>query len=944
MSEAGLSERVWSLGAQALGRSDFVRMLYGGSGIPESIAAELVGLVARPEAPERIVVPESAQVLESAELPAQMAVPKVALEPPPTLWRAIGPVVKVGEELPRDSAPDWLKSGERLTRLGSTGQKLPEQEPLLPPARLGCVLRQHLRAKKRSNRLDLERLVAELSRCRALRQLPKVMQLAWPERLQLYWDSSAAMALAHSDQRRVYRWLERWRGKQGLELIFVKGASRRRWKNGDWCPVPVPDLQTKILALSDLGAVDGNRQRMELWSGVRCEAQRQGATAIAFVLCPSRRWQKAVIQGWHALDWERARPLRRRAAEPHSIEQEQTLGQKLVTLLSPLLRIEPALLREARKLLRAEGADLGTELDAWLSPHVERRSRDGIALDPLARQELHSEFMQQPAELREDIEKLIEIHHAALSPLILAEELLACESITATERARRILTAYARRLQASGIGSDSELLYMERLTERQPKSAWQNELLTAVWGLANRNAARDGFQQPLPEGMTLSDVLWTLTREQQPRWARIWQQGNVLRFQPSARLDSPKTKGHLADLPLRTGLLQLRWQGPDESAAPETSAAWILDVDRDEQVELPAQESRNLLLESDMASLEIAPESRPPWAKSLRRARQGLLVRTDIVEFEWREAPVAEPPKPALLGRVIGGAAAPAPEPHAPHIERAIHPLELLWPPWAQKLDHDRYGLVATLELAPNVLTRLRWVPPGRYLMGSPSGENGRFDQEGPQHWVELSFGLWLAETPCTQGQWEAVMGSNPSHFTGEEKRPVEQVSWEDCQEFCKALNARCPSLGARLPTEAEWEYACRAGTGSAYNDGSACTQPEGHDPGLEKLAWFGANSEGTTHPVKEKQPNAWGLYDLHGNVWECCRDWYGPYAAQEQRDPVGPAEGQDRVFRGGSWSLRARHCRSAYRRHSPGDRWDDQGFRLAAVQWGEPGKGSNRP
>jgi formylglycine-generating enzyme required for sulfatase activity len=162
----------------------------------------------------------------------------------------------------------------------------------------------------------------------------------------------------------------------------------------------------------------------------------------------------------------------------------------------------------------------------------------------------------------------------------------------------------------------------------------------------------------------------------------------------------------------------------------------------------------------------------------------------------------------------------------------------------------------------------------------------------------------------------------------------VEQVSWEDCQEFCKRLRSRFPGLGARLPSEAEWEYACRAGTTSAYNDGSACTELKGKDPALDKLGWFNENSGGKTHPVRQKEANRWGLYDMHGNVWEWCEDWYGDYTAGDQVDPVGPASGRMRVRRGGSLDNWAWYCRSAYRSwRCPGDRSLSLGFRLASSQ-----------
>jgi formylglycine-generating enzyme required for sulfatase activity len=176
--------------------------------------------------------------------------------------------------------------------------------------------------------------------------------------------------------------------------------------------------------------------------------------------------------------------------------------------------------------------------------------------------------------------------------------------------------------------------------------------------------------------------------------------------------------------------------------------------------------------------------------------------------------------------------------------------------------------------------------------------------------------------------------GHEPSNFKGA-NLPVEQVSWDDCQEFCEKLRARFPGLEARLPTEAEWEYACRAGTASAFNDGSACTEPDGPDPALLKLGWFDKNSHDKTHPVREKKaPNRWGLHDMHGNVWEWCADWKGDYSDEDQVDPTGAESGLERVFRGGSWASRARSCRSAFRDwFLPDWRARNLGFRLASGQ-----------
>jgi formylglycine-generating enzyme required for sulfatase activity len=218
----------------------------------------------------------------------------------------------------------------------------------------------------------------------------------------------------------------------------------------------------------------------------------------------------------------------------------------------------------------------------------------------------------------------------------------------------------------------------------------------------------------------------------------------------------------------------------------------------------------------------------------------------------------------------------------------------------------------------------VRWIPDGRFRMGSPSSERWR-DSDEVEHEVVFSRGFFLAETECTQGQWEAVMGSNPSTFKGKD-RPAEQVSWDDAMKFCRELTAVQRQEGVlpegwewRLPTEAEWEYAARAGTTGARHGE------------LDAIGWYETNSGSETHGVKGKQANAWGLYDMIGNVWEWCGDWYGDYLTGSDTDPTGPGSGSNRVGRGGSWFNDARLARSAHRsRGGPGIRNDNLGFRPA--------------
>jgi len=229
------------------------------------------------------------------------------------------------------------------------------------------------------------------------------------------------------------------------------------------------------------------------------------------------------------------------------------------------------------------------------------------------------------------------------------------------------------------------------------------------------------------------------------------------------------------------------------------------------------------------------------------------------------------------------------------------------------------------------------FIQPGTFTMGSPANEVDRGPDEGPQTAVTLSRGFWMGKCEVTQREYQAVVGSNPSHFSGDLSRPVETVSWQDATNYCGLLTQRDRAAGLipmdfeyRLPTEAEWEYACRAGTTTRYS--------HGEDPGYTELnsyAWFGDNSGGTTHPVGQKLPNRWGLYDMHGNVLEWCQDWYGDYCGGSTIDPQGAVAGSYRVLRGGNWvGGGAGGCRSANRAISgfAGAAGGDVGFRVVLV------------
>jgi formylglycine-generating enzyme required for sulfatase activity len=257
-----------------------------------------------------------------------------------------------------------------------------------------------------------------------------------------------------------------------------------------------------------------------------------------------------------------------------------------------------------------------------------------------------------------------------------------------------------------------------------------------------------------------------------------------------------------------------------------------------------------------------------------------------------------------------------------------------------ENLIHDP-GELKVVNLSRHLSLKLIYIPAGSFLMGSPDTEKGHSMDEGPRHRVTISRGFWMGKYEVTQAQWQDIMKSNPSLLkpkrpflkkkdpstvphVDERELPVERVSWNDVQMFIRKLNKKT-GLKFRLPTEAEWEYACRAGSESAYYFGDSRKE-------LSRYAWYNGNTSAETHPVGRKEPNAWGLCDMTGNVFEWCQDWYSRYFYQYSpaTNPTGPSSGAGRVFRGGSWFSSEDRCRSAFRYgYNPDLKYANLGFRL---------------
>jgi sulfatase modifying factor 1 len=365
------------------------------------------------------------------------------------------------------------------------------------------------------------------------------------------------------------------------------------------------------------------------------------------------------------------------------------------------------------------------------------------------------------------------------------------------------------------------------------------------------------------------------------------------------------------------GILNSRFEdGAPSSECRETAASMTLD---DLAIELNLQAQKALEKFDFAAAVELL-ERIPVTLRNTKQWRDAVAKRDRVAEFDSLISQLVNENEFRKLASAVE--AALELQPNREDLKSLQGTLSVVRNLSGGKCAGERIAIeILDLEIA------FRWCPPGKFTMGSPCHETDRGADEN-QVPVELTTGFWLGETVVTQELYQAILDRAPSYFIGPQ-RPVETVSWDEAQAFCESLTVMLREQGvlaaasaASLPTEAQWEYACRAGTTTAYFFGNDASW-------LGQFAWFHGNSRGETHPVKSREANPWGFHDMSGNVWEWCADWFRDKLAGGE-NPVGPAQGSNRVARGGCWFNLASLCRSANRsRFDPSDRCSLLGFRV---------------
>ena len=778
----------------------------------------------------------------------------------------------------------------------------PASPPLSPWRRLGPLLQEALMGEHYGRRVDLPKLVRRIAEGRQLGRLPRRRRRVWAP-LEVLVDRPLRLAPFWSDQSAVVRELDRVLGRDAVVVRVLTNGTASAPDDAGWRRRS-GRAGVPVLALTDLGWYAGEAEQ-SAWLRWARRARAANQRLVALAPVPRSRWTTALARAWRAIPWERPAPGAGRDGDGTREERVD----RLLVRVAPAMRIERGLLRTIRRVLPRAEADVGIEADLWVHPVLGDIFPGYRVIDAGEVDGLRRRFAAEvdPEEQARVLSALRAWHWTReLLPEVWHLEALALERILGSGAARQAGITAADVERADGFMSG---LFHE--LEEAGDDADAAEVLRR-WCL--------------------------VVREQVPR--TLWDPAT----RAGAALQRIAFRVGGVDVPDADPRLR---EGRDQEPAP---------APRDVQ-----------LFQVGGALVSALPD--PPGVGSLVAtivaARPRLALASAVVDEGWLDLAgagehLSAPPRGAIELRT----------------DRSTLRLEpITKPSWARAIGRDGYGLWAEL-FVKGVAYRMRWIPPGRFVMGSPEGEPGRYKDEGPQHEVTITRGFWLGETPVTQALWEAVMGENPSHFKTPD-RPVEQVSWEDCQgegglmeRLHRALDPEegvgGEDLGRfRLPTEAEWEYACRAGTRTATYAGAIELLGERNAPVLDAIAWYGGNSgveydlddgydssewsekqhehsKAGTRRVAQKLANAWGLHDMLGNVWEWCMDYAdlaSGYASEPQQDPSGPATGERRVYRGGAWSTAARDVRAACRlARAPGDRDGDLGLRLARDQGGPVG------
>ena len=850
------------------------------------------------------------------------------------------------------SLPDWFTQAlptlleETVTRIPKIHQVKPLDIELVAWSRALPWLQRTLGARIEGRRADTAKLVKQVANVKTIRQIPRQQRQYWAPKARLLIDINDDNFPYRRDFLRLRSRLLQARGSEGLEVQYCydePGGYIVRYQQQREIiePWSKPAPGTAILILSDLGRHAQSRQTLYAWLAFGQMLRAQGFRATVLMPVAERQIDSRLLRFFDCVVWDRSSRLKLVKGDyrVESDNHDHTASiERLMASLFASVRVDSDLLRAVRYCLPG-GCDVGHENAVWRHSAVIREG-DEWGWQANNKSNYQAQAQQSIAALtprqQQQLVELIGRHHALYPDELYFETMhglkilglkLPDEVDAATDKYLRDMV---KTYQAHAEDSLLHAWVKRHLARHEDKTIRQQH---DYWVALNAFAIkRDEQHSGVNENEWPSDLsdderksaLLFINAKQAEQTYQLRQMGEKLVLAPKDRNEPAAQQTWETHAFTGVTLLTLRLTDTHifyhyRDGKKQQLVSLNLEQSGKRGFQFPATGEHHFHIGSERLTVNVhsAQQRQADWMRFIGSGSRGLYAesvnsKNEVYVWYWH------PPEWNAKTGMLPGFWFYLPVSTAS-----------LKPDWAIAADRDQYGLYADVAIL-KITQRFRWIEPTCFMMGSPENEEERYSNE-TQHPVILTQGYWLADTACTQELWQAVMRNNPSDFKGEQL-PVETVGWDDVQNFLKRLNKNQPQLQLRLPTEAEWENACRAGTTTPFSWGeqidSRYVNFDGNYPYNN-----GSMSEyrERTVAVKELPCNDWGLYQMHGNVWEWCQDWYGEYPAERVIDPQGSESGASRVLRGGSWIDIGGYCRSAHRDpYDPSARIDSIGFRLA--------------
>ncbi|CAM2064235.1 Formylglycine-generating enzyme family protein [Sulfidibacter corallicola] len=836
----------------------------------------------------------------------------------------------------RSDAADSQKRQPQRDRAKVDGIAIQDNHPPLFPWRaVGKGLHRVLGDIQSSRAIDEARAVAAIARLEPLLKVPRRKHHDWPNDVMVILDGSSHLTPYAKDYLGLGQALVRLLGQSGQTLWWVDMAGMAIFYQGTSkgfreAPVPMPRQDMVVLALSDLGTLAPGQRLATRWHRIGRWYAKHGART--FALLPGEPRARTPRSSWTRLigslhtGVERYRIPSEDVVHDAKNRRREWGVEVLLTLMAATIRVELDLLRALMLLLPSDLWGLGLECLVW--QHADLVGSPEIKwLDPERRPHYRKRFTDEALfrdlpEIRGQAFALIRHYHRNLDEAIGEEERVVFQSAIGDVENVDLVFFEALERRMVELADLRVARYIRRFTLRHfhDPGLWASSVIFPRL-LALQRQLLDTPTDPIPPGCEPyfldEEIAGVMPKTE---W-RIMYFGGSLQLVPSdLSLVSP-------DVVARRTLATFETARASLVCGPHWNRLESRALDGGQPSSLADGRGDRFFIRTERERMSLTRLRLPEPAVAMGEDERGVWIHLNQTH-SGRDLYWLEPRRWRLssgqsffwrTGAWVDAAV------HA-ILDKESFPI----PRWAQRSGTDEYGLFADVMIA-GVSQRFRWIGPGAFKMGSTEAEDGD-DDERPRHPVWITKPFWMADTACSQRFWTAVMETEPSHFTGNDL-PVDSVSWNDVRTFLDRLTETLPGAEFRLPYEAEWEYACRAGTATPFAFGHAITTEQVNFNGRAHLGGEvqGQSREGTT-PVTSFPPNDWGLFQMHGNVWEWCRDWDGAYTDGLAIDPQGPDTGHERVLRGGGWIRYARLCRSAARdAGGPGVGWLDYGFRLVS-------------